>query len=94
VKEQFVEALPKEVRVWVKERKLRTTQEAGRLAEDYHQITMVRSDFVRKNKLNGEKSVVVQCAHGDTVEYPVARIIIRVWRQLCQTSCHTYVVTD
>jgi len=32
VKEQFVEVLPEEVRVWVKEKKPRTTQEAGRLA--------------------------------------------------------------
>ena len=37
VKEQFVEVLPEEVKVWVKERKPRTTQEAGRLAEDYRQ---------------------------------------------------------
>jgi len=42
VKEQFVEILPEEeVRVWVKERKYRTTQEAGRLAEDYHQTRKV-----------------------------------------------------
>ena len=27
---------------------------------------LVKSDLVRKNRLNGEKSVVVQCAHGDT----------------------------
>jgi len=40
--------------------------------------TLVRSDLVIKNRLNGEKSVVVQCAHGDTVGYPVARIEIRV----------------
>ena len=37
VTEQFIEVLPEEVRVWVKERKPRTTQEAGRLAEDYRQ---------------------------------------------------------
>ena len=37
MKEQLIEVLPEEVRVWVKERKPRTTQEAGRLAEDYHQ---------------------------------------------------------
>jgi len=36
-------------------------------------------DLVRKNRLNMEKSVVVQCAHGDIMEYPVARIEIRVW---------------
>ena len=42
---------------------------------------LVRSGLVRKNRLSGEKSVVVQCAHGDTVEYPVARIEIRVQGQ-------------
>ena len=41
VKEQFVEVLPEEVRVWVKERKPRNTQEAGRLAEDYRQARKV-----------------------------------------------------
>jgi len=41
VKEQFVEVLPEEVRVWVKERKPRTTQEAGRLAENYRQARKV-----------------------------------------------------
>ena len=41
VKEQFVGVLPEEVRVWVKERKPRTTQEAGRLAEDYRQARKV-----------------------------------------------------
>ena len=37
VKEQFTEVLPEEVKVWVKERKPRTSEEAGRLAEDYRQ---------------------------------------------------------
>ena len=37
VKEQFVEVLPDEVRVWVKERKLRTSEEAEKQAEDYRQ---------------------------------------------------------
>jgi len=41
VKEQFAEVLPEEVRVWVKERKPRTTQEAGRLVEDYRQARKV-----------------------------------------------------
>jgi len=31
VKEQFVEVLPEEVKVWVKERKARTTQEAYKI---------------------------------------------------------------
>ena len=37
VTEQFVEVLPDEVRVWVKERKPRSSKEAGRLVEDYRQ---------------------------------------------------------
>ena len=37
VNEQFVEVLPEEIKVWVKERKPRTSEEAGRLAEDYRQ---------------------------------------------------------
>ena len=37
VKEQFVEVLPDKVRVWVKEQKPRTSEEAGKLAEDYRQ---------------------------------------------------------
>ena len=41
VKEQFIEVLPEEVRVWVKERKPSTIQEAGRLAEDYRQARKV-----------------------------------------------------
>ena len=41
VKEQFTEVLPEEVRVCVKERKPRTTQEAGRLAKDYCQARKV-----------------------------------------------------
>ena len=32
-----MEVLPDEVRVWVKERKPRTSKEAGKLAEDYRQ---------------------------------------------------------
>jgi len=35
VKEQFVEVLSEKMKVWVKEWKPRTTQEAGILAEDY-----------------------------------------------------------
>ena len=37
VKEQFVEVLLDIVRVWVKERKPRTSEEAGKLTEDYRQ---------------------------------------------------------
>ena len=37
VTEQFVDVLPNNVRVWVKERKPRSSEEAGRLAEDYRQ---------------------------------------------------------
>ena len=37
VKEQFVEVLLNNVRIWVKERKPRSSKEAGKLAEDYRQ---------------------------------------------------------
>jgi len=39
---------------------------------------LVRSDLVRKDKLNLEKSAAVQCAHGDAMEYPVATVEINV----------------
>ena len=35
VKEQLVEVLPDKIRVWVKEWKPRTSEEAEKLAEDY-----------------------------------------------------------
>ena len=37
IKEQFLNTLPEEVRVWVKERKPATSKEARRLAEDFLQ---------------------------------------------------------
>ena len=37
VTEQFVDVLPDDIRVWVKERKPRSSEEAGRLTEDYRQ---------------------------------------------------------
>ena len=37
VKKQFISVLPEEVRVWVKERKPCSIEEAGRLAENYRQ---------------------------------------------------------
>ena len=37
VKEQFMEVLPDDVRIWVKERKPQSSEEAGKLAEDYRQ---------------------------------------------------------
>ena len=40
--------------------------------------TLVRSDLVGKERLSSEKSVTVQCAHGDAVEYPVATVEVRV----------------
>ena len=40
--------------------------------------TLVRSDPVREDRLSLEKSVTVQCAHGDFVEYPVATVEINV----------------
>ena len=41
VKEQFVEVLPEEVKVWAKERKSNTSEEAGQLTEDYRQARKV-----------------------------------------------------
>ena len=38
----------------------------------------MRSDLVGKETLSSEKSVTVQCAHGDAVEYPVATVRIGV----------------
>ena len=38
----------------------------------------MRSDLVGKDRLNSEKSVTEQCAHGDAVEYPVATVKIGV----------------
>ena len=37
VKEQFMEVLPDDVRIWAKERKPRNSKEAGKLAEYYRQ---------------------------------------------------------
>ena len=36
--EQLVNTLPQDVRVWVKERKPKTSTEAGQLADDYIQV--------------------------------------------------------
>jgi len=46
--------LPEGVRVWVKERKPRTTQEAGRLAEDYCQARKVEL-WAPAQKAGGKK---------------------------------------
>ena len=37
VLEQFINALPEEIRVWVKERKPKTSEEVSQLADDYVQ---------------------------------------------------------
>ena len=55
----------------------------------------MRSDLVGKERLSSEKSVTVQCAHGDAVEYPVATVKIRVQGKrvtieaASQISCRT-----
>ena len=59
VKEQFVELLPEEVRVWVKERKSRTTQDAGRLAEDYRKARKVEV-WAPDAKISAKRSIHVQ----------------------------------
>ena len=47
VKEQFMAALPEDVRVWVTERKPKTSAEAGQLAEDYLQARSLNTPAVR-----------------------------------------------
>ena len=59
VKEQLVEVLPEEARVWVKERKPRTTWEAGRLAEDYRQARKVEL-WAPAPKTSAKRSTHVQ----------------------------------
>ena len=40
--------------------------------------TVVRSDLVDKRKIVSGESVTIQCAHGDVVSYPLARVDIAV----------------
>ena len=40
--------------------------------------TMVRRDLVPENKLIEGDAVTIQCAHGDTVLYPVAQVELQV----------------
>ena len=58
VTEQFVNVLPEDVKVWVKERKPKTSEEAGRLAEDYRQArkTELWSPGPKTAKQGGPKS--------------------------------------
>ena len=42
--EQLVSTLPKNVRIWVKERKSKTSAEAGQLADDYAQARKQNSN--------------------------------------------------
>ena len=42
VREQLLNTLPEEVRVWVRERKPKSCEEAGQLAEDYLQMQETR----------------------------------------------------
>ena len=44
-KVQFLAALPEEVCIWVSERKPKTTDEAGELAEDYYQAHSAASSL-------------------------------------------------
>ena len=54
MQEQFVEVLPEDVKVWVKEWKPRTGEEAGRLAEDYRQAR--KANLWTTTKKGGQKS--------------------------------------
>ena len=40
--------------------------------------TMVRGDFVSRDKIFEGKSAVVRCTHGDTVLYPLAQVCMKV----------------
>ena len=63
VKEQFVEVLPENVKVWVKERKPGTNQEAGRLAEDYQQARKAEL-WTMTSKKGGQKHCFNCCQPG------------------------------
>ena len=40
--------------------------------------TLVRSDLVDKKKLLEREAITIQCAHGDTVLYPLAQVELQV----------------
>ena len=40
--------------------------------------TVVRSDLIDKRKIVDGEFVTIQCAHGDTVSYPLAQVELRV----------------
>ena len=48
--------------------------------------TLVRGDLVRQEKLSLERTVIVQCAHGDVVVYPVATVEISVQGKVCSVE--------
>ena len=54
VKEQLLNCLPEDARIWVRERKPKTSEEAGELAEDFVQARETRDSEVR-TKHRGER---------------------------------------
>ena len=47
--EQFLNAVPRDVRVWVSEKKPKTCLQAGELADEYEQFGKRKSDLDRRN---------------------------------------------
>ena len=48
--------------------------------------TLVHSDLVSDEKLRQGEAVTVQCAHGDTVVYPLARMVQDCHRMSCHPT--------
>jgi hypothetical protein len=66
--EQVLESLPEELRIWVRERKPKTAEEAGQLADDYLQARKSTAGTTgdRRDKTNTKKSqggTVVKCGN-------------------------------
>ena len=73
VTEQLLSTLPEEIRVWVKERKPKTSMEAGVLADDYIQA---RKAFADQKKVDQGK-------RQEKRETPA-----RKWCRLCESGAH------
>lgn len=64
VLEQFHNSLPEEVRVFIRERQPKTSEEAGRLADDYYQArkeSQVGKGTNRDKGAGGEKLKCLRC---------------------------------
>ena len=73
VTEQLLNMLPKEIRVWVKERKPKTSMAAGELADDYLQA----------RKVNAEQKKAESSKKQERRETPAKR-----WCRICESGGH------